>query len=272
MYTHARRTGLLFAGLLAPLSVHAMDVTVADLPGSIQSCVANATCSVSTTSMYDSATASVFGIYNVGVGQTGYNYLVRYALAAPSGQTISSPSSFTPYTGYVWMQVQGAYSASQTAEPITLYLDKVSAVPASFYGQSGDLSLYVSAADLLAGSSHVNSGLDSNDQSYITGSLSGQVPFGCLAQGCSAFAQLNLAQLQFTQSGTTITTGFNTTDARGLVFAMGAADDGLVSGSPYSITQSFYISAVPEPRPAWLFSSALACLAVVMRRKRNAAN
>lgn len=244
-----------------------MGVTVADLPGSIQSGIASATCSVSYRSTYNSAIASVFDSYNV--GQVGYNYLVRYALVAPSGQTITSPSSFTPYTGYVWMQVQGAYSASQTAEPITLYLDKVSPTPATIY-KGGDLTLYVAPADLLAGSSYVKSGLDSNNNGYVSGSLSGDVPIGCVAQGCSAFAQLNLAQLQFGQYGSTIySTGFNPADTRTLVFSQGTADDGSVSGYPYSATQSFYVSAVPEPQFAWLYSSGLACLAAVMRRKRT---
>ncbi len=269
MYTHARRTGLLFAGLLAPLSAHAIDVTVADLPGSIQSCVANASCSVNTTSVYDSATASAFAITDA--SQPGY--LIRYALAAPSGQDITSltPPS-TPYSGYLWMQVQSFYSASQSADPITLYLDKVSPTPATLY-KSGDLSLYISASDLVAGSSYVKSGLGSNNNGYLAGDLAGDVPIGCVAQGCSAFAQLNLAQLQFGQFGSTIySIGFNPTDVRTLIFSEGIADDGSVSGYPGSATESFYVSAVPEPQSIGLYSSALACLAVVMRRKRNAAN
>ena len=265
MYTHARRTGLLFAGLLAPLAAHAMDVTVADLPGSIQSCVANASCIANTTSVYDSATASAFAITDA--SQPGY--LIRYALAVPSGQDITSltPPS-TPYSGYLWMQVQSFYSASQAADPITLYLDKVSPAPATIY-KSGDLTLYVSPADLLAGSSYVKSGLDSNNNGYVSGSLSGDVPIGCVAQGCSAFAQINLAQLQFGQYGSTIySTGFNPADTHTLVFSQGTADDGSVSGYPYSATQSFYVSAVPEPQFVCLYSSGLACLAAVLRRKR----
>lgn len=278
MYSLARYTGLLFAGLLAPLSAHAIDVSVANLPNTIQSCVASNTCGVAYTSIYDSGTVSAFGIYNV--GQTGFNYLVRYALVSPSGQTTSNTdfyqyppvttSSFTPFTGYLWMQVQGGYSTSQSANPITLYLDKVSPVPSSFYNQNGDLSLFVSASDLLAGSSYVNSGLDSNNQSYVSGNLSGEVPIGCVAQGCSAFAQLNLAQLQFTLSGTTISTGFNSADSRGLVFTLGASDNGSVSGYASSISQSIYISSVPDSEPIWLFSTGLACLATVMHRKRIA--
>lgn len=266
MHAHIRCTGLLLAGLLAPWSARAMDVTVADLPATIQSCVTNATCSVNTTSLYDSATASAFAITDA--GQAGY--LMRYTLAPPSGQDITylTPPS-TSYSGYLWMQVQGFYSASQNADPITLYLDKVSPTPATIY-KGGDLTLYVAPADLLAGSSYVKSGLDSNNNGYVSGSLSGDVPIGCVAQGCSAFAQLNLAQLQFGQYGSTIySTGFNPADTRTLVFSQGTADDGSVSGYPYSATQSFYVSAVPEPQFAWLYSSGLACLAAVMRRKRT---
>ncbi len=278
MYPLARYTGLLFAGLLAPLSAHAIDVSVATLPNTIQACVASNTCGVAYTSIYDSGTVSAFGIYNV--GQTGFNYLVRYALVPPSGQTTSNTdfyqyppvttSSSTPYTGYLWMQVHGAYSASQSANPITLYLDKVSPVPSSFYNQSSDLSLFVSASDLLTSSSYVISGLDSNNQSYVSGNLTGEVPIGCAAQGCSAFAQLNLAQLEFTLSGTTISTGFNSADSRGLVFALGSSDDGSVSGYASNISQSFYVSSVPDSEPIWLFSTGLVCLATVMRRKRIA--
>lgn len=276
MFSHARYLGLLLAVLLPPLQAHAIDVSVTDLPSTIQSCVASNTCGVSYTSIYASGRVSAFGIYNV--GQTGFNYLVRYALVSPSGQTTSSTdlyqyptvttSSSTPFTGYLWMQVQGAYSAAQSADPITLYLDKVSPVPSSFYNQNGDLSLFVSASDLLAGSSYVKSGLDANNQSYVLGNLSGEVPIGCVAQGCSAFAQLNLTQLQFTLSGTTIGTSFNSADSRGLVFALGTSDDGSVSGYASNISQSFYISSVPDSEPVWLFSTGLACLVTVMRRKR----
>lgn len=260
---------LLIGGVLAPLSAHAVNVTTAELPASIQSCITSNTCQVIDSSIYDSGTASAFLIFNA--GQTGFNYLVRYALAAPSGASgtaLGQPSTFTPFGGYLWMQVQESYSASQSADPISLYLDKVApalTVPPPPYTQTSVLSLNVSAADLLAGSSYVNAGLNASDQSYVSGDLSGNLPEPCAAQGCSMFAQLNLSQLVFTQYGTII---FNPLDSRTLVFDMGTADNGSVSGYPYSSTWSFYVSAVPEPQAAWQFTSGLACLAVVMRRKR----
>lgn len=268
-------TGLLAVSLVS-LSARATDVAVTQLPSTIQSCVAVNSCSVVNASIYDSGTVSAFGIYNN--GQAGFNYLVRYALVPPSGQTSSNTdfyqnppvttSSSTPFTGYLWMQVQGSYSASKVEDPITLYLDKVSPVPTSFYNQNGDLSLFVTPTDLLAGSSYINSGLDINNHYYVSGSLSGEVPIPCVAEGCSAFAQLNLAQLQFTSDGTRISTGFNSADSRGQVFALGTAYDTFGSGYSSSITQSFYISSVPDSEPVWLFSTGLICLAAVMKRKQ----
>lgn len=274
-----RNLAWLAASGCIPMSAQAVTIANSDLPGTLQSCAASGTCFVVPTSTYESASASAFSLFDLSGPGFTQNTLIRYTLTAPSGETAQSTNLYaepplttswsTAYTGYLWMQVQDNYSAAETAHPVTLYLDKITPVPQGLFGQSGDLSLTVSGADLLSGGSSATFGLDYNNQGYSSGSLGGEVPVPCVAQGCSVSAQLNLVQLHFGSFGPAgiQLLGFDPTDTRGLVYRQGFYDDGSTSGYAVNDTQSFNISAVPEPRSNWMLAAGLACLAAAVRRK-----
>lgn len=248
---------------LLPFTASATTVSTTDLPNAVQTCISDGNCTFDSTSTYNSASVAAFYLVTGASSTTPqFNYLVRYALGDGSAATSTSSTGATqttPYTGYLWMQVQSSYSATQTADPVTLYLDKVAPVPASYdpnIAQGDPLAFTVSAADLLAGSSQETLNADGT----TSGDLSGDTPIACASLGCSEFAQINFDQLQFGSNGTTISAGFNSADSRSLVFTQGTADDGSVSGSPYNNTESFSIKPVPLPQSLWLFASGLACL------------
>jgi hypothetical protein len=261
----------LFLTLTFSITVRAATVTNADLPGSIQSCIASATCFVSNTSAYDWGTVNAFQItQNTGSGFEG-NWLMRYSLVPPSGQSRLNPPVNDSFSGYLWMLAKDSYSAAETAHPFTLYLDKVSPALFSMFGQSGDLDLFMPTTDMLAGSSYRTYGLDGNNNSYSYGDLSGEVPLPCIAEGCDTHARLNLVQLTYGDFGSVITlTAFNPSDSRGLVFTQ--SESFPCYGDPscaMNDVQSFYVSAVPVPGAVWLFGSGLAGLIGMMRRMRQ---
>lgn len=267
----ARVIAPLFLALTFSMTVRAATVTNADLPGSIQSCITMATCFVSNTSSYDSGTASAFQIVQPTGSGIEYNWLMRYALVPPSGQSRINPTQNDGFSGYLWMLAKDSYSATETAHPFTLYLDKVSPAPFSMFGQSGDLELLMPSPDLLAGSSYRTYGIDYFLYSYDFGNLSGEIPSPCLAEGCETHAQLNLVQLTYGDFGSAfMLTGFSSSDSRGLVFMQNESFP--CYGDPscaISDAQSFYVSAVPIPGAVWLFGSGLAGLIGVMRRVRR---
>lgn len=258
----ARGIILLFLSLTFPITVRAAFVTNSELPGTIQACVTAATCVVSNASSYDSGTASAFQIYqNIGSSWES-NWLMRYTLAPPSNGS-----------GYLWMLAKNTYSASETAHPFTLYLDKVT--PASSYqdsNQNGGLDLFMSTADVVAGSAYQTYGLDYDNNSYDYGDLSGEVPLPCLAEGCESSARLNLVQLTYGSFGSAgiWLISFNPADTRALVYTQRIYSP--CYADPYcggELQSSFYINAVPLPGAVWLFGSGLAGLIGVMRRVRR---
>jgi hypothetical protein len=227
---------------------------------------------VSNASTYDSGTASAFQItQNTGSGYEN-NWLLRYTLVPPSGQSRINPSQTDSFSGYLWMLAKSTYSATESAHPFTLYLDKVSPTPFNMFGQSGDMDLFMPTADLVAGSSYRTYGIDYSMNSYSFGELSGNVPLPCLAEGCETHAQLNLAQLKYLNFGSAgiHLTSFNPSDASGLVFTQ--RESYPCYGDPscaVNDVQSFYISAVPVPGALWLFGSGLVGLIGMMRRVRR---
>jgi hypothetical protein len=267
----ARVIAPLLLALTFSITVRAATVANADLPGSIQSCIAAATCFVSNTSAYDSGTASAFQIVqNTGSGFEN-NWLMRYSLVPPSGQSRLDPPVNDSFSGYLWMLAKNSYSATETAHPFTLYLDKASPAPFSMFGQSGDLDLFMPTADMVTGSSYRTYGIDYSLNSYDFGNLSGEVPLPCLAEGCETHARLNLLQLAYGDFGSTIMlTGFNSSDARGQLFTQ--YETFPCYGDPSCAihdVQSFYVSAVPIPGTVWLFGTGLSVLAGIRRRNRN---
>lgn len=268
----ARIGVLLFLSLTFPITTHAATITTSDLPGTIQSCIASATCSVLNTSSYDSGTASAFQItQNTGSGLE-QDWLMRYTLVPPSGQSRINPSQNDSFSGYLWILAKSSFSATETAHPFTLYLDKVSPTPFSMFGQSGDLNLFMPTSDVIAGGSYRTYGLDYSNNSYSYGNLTGEVPLPCLSEGCETHAQLNLVQLTYGNFGSAgiYLTSFNASDARGLVFTQ--SESYPCYGDPSCAVndmQSFYVSAVPVPGALWLFGSGLLGLIGMMRRSHR---
>ncbi len=245
----------------------AQAVSVSELPSTIQSCITAGTCVVNYPGSYDSGTVSAFEMVDLPSGQ--WNWLVRYDLASPSGQTVIGGGQDTAYSGYLWMQVASNYSAAETAHPVTLFLDKVAPAPGTFIDQSGDLSLFMTTSDLLAGSAYrtqADPGYGDSD----AGSLSGEIPLICLAEGCQINAQLNLVQLNYQSFGSAgiAMTGFDASDTRGLVYSQSSFY--FAGEPPYGATQSFYITAVPEPETFWMLGFGLLSVAIAVRRRRAA--
>ncbi len=248
--------------------VQATTVTFGEMPATIQSCW-NTTCSVNTTSSYSSASVSAFQINRFNGNSQEQDWLVRYTLAPPSSQYNSNIPQTDALSGYLWLLANNSYSASESAHPLTLYLDKVTPTPFSMYGQSGDLSLAMTTADLVAGSAYRTWGIDYNNNSYTSGDLTGSVPVPCLSQGCETGARLNLAQLTYGDFGSNGVwfMGFNAADSRSLVFSQYSSyQDG---SNSVNYTQSFDINAVPLPGALGLFGSGLLGLVGVMRGVRR---
>jgi hypothetical protein len=245
--------------------VRAASVSDSDLPGAIQSCITATTCIVSNTSSYDSGTVSAFQIFQNTGGGYENNWLIRYALVPPSSGG-----------GYLWMLAKNSYSASESAHPFTLYLDKISPTPILYFNdsnQNGALDLFMPSTDLLAGSSYVTVGLDSNSSEYIYGNLSGEAPPFCLTPGCEGSTRLNLVQLTYGDSGSALTlTAFNPLDTRGLVYTQSLYSPCDTADCTVNDVTSFYISAVPIPGAMWLFGSGLAGLIGLMWRTRGVTN
>lgn len=197
-----------------------------------------------------------------------WNWLIRYDLVAPSGQTAIGGGQNTAYNGYLWMQVASNYSATETAHPVTLFLDKVTPVPNSLRYPGGDvLSLFMTTSDLLAGGAYSEL-QDQGEYGYFSsGSLSGDLPQICLAEGCYIDAQINLVQLNYQSVGPSgiVMAGFDSLDTRGLVYSQSQSYSDFYSDTYYGATQSFYISAVPEPGALWLFGFGLIGVVVAVR-------
>lgn len=249
-----------------PTAVHA--VSISELPATIQSCIATGTCAVNYQSAYDSGTASAFSMFEVSGGQS---WLMRYNLVPPSGETVIGGWQNTAYNGYLWMQVANNYSAAETAHSVTLFLDKVTPVPGPVFGQGSDLFLFMTTADLLAGGAYNTLSYISyyDDPNFVeSGNLSGEVPLICLAVGCQTSAQLNLVQLNYQSFGSAgiVMAGFDADDTRGLVYSQSYAY--LNGYPPYGTTQSFYITAVPEPETFWMLGFGLLSVAIAARRRR----
>lgn len=273
---------VLLCSLVVSLEAQAVTVSQSALPQTIQStlCPSSSSCSVSLNSSYSSGKVSAFFYDDQ---PSSFGWLIRYDLTSPSGQTdfnnsdpdyLPPSTQTTAYDGYLWMRVQGIYSAAAATHAVTLYRDKVTPGSDNLFGQNdsgytpyadanGDLSLFMTTADLLAGSAF-RTIADPGPSGIETGSLSGELPLPCLADGCQVHATLNLVQLQYQLVGTSIQlTDFNPEDTRGLVYRQSNAYH------PYGSTvQTFAISAVPEPSVLAMLGCGLGIVAFAARRRR----
>lgn len=247
-------------------------ITISELPGTIQACVMAGDCVVDLDEAYGSGSASAFQMTNPSTGTQ--DWLMRYALVPPSGERDSEGVQSATYGGYLWMQAAAVYSASETEHGVTLFLDKVTPVPKSLgshSGQDSDLLLFMTSADLLAGGAY-RIQADSAYSGYDAGTLSGDIPLICLAEGCEIEARLNLLQLNYAAFGEMVLmTGFDASDARGLVYSQSSYYfDSIYGGEPpYGTMQTFYITAVPEPGMAWLLGIGLLGVSTVVRSRRT---
>lgn len=190
---------------------------------------------------------------------------MRYALVPPSGERDSEGALTQAFGGYLWMRTGASYDGADTEHAVTLFLDKVSPVPGRFLNQSGDLSLFMTSADLLAGGAY-RTYADPGYGDLGSGSLSGEIPLICLADGCQIEAHLNLLQMNYEVSGGQIVmAGFDSSDSRGLVYSQASYDfDG---DQDRGRRQDFHVSAVPEPAAAWFFTAGLFGIAALTRRR-----
>lgn len=273
---------VLLCSLVVSVEARAVTVSRSALPQTIQStlCPSSSSCSVLLNSVYSSEKVSAFS-YAYAADDQGL--LLRYDLSPPSGQTDINGNQTAAYDGYLWMRVQHSYSTSAATHAVTLYLDKVTPAPAPLFGQdsyfypeyadaNGDLSLFVSTADLLAGRAY-RTWLDSEGQpgGIDAGNLQGELPVPCLAAGCSVQAEINLVQLQYQMVGTSVQlAGFNPDDIRGLVYRQSHGyfnpyDSSLASNT----VQTFAISAVPEPSAVAMLACGLGMVTFAARRRRT---
>lgn len=253
----------LLGSLAVSMQAQALTVSNAALPATIRS-----TLSTGLTGFDIGPGISVFNY--------GSNYLVRYDMSPPSGQTDINGNQTAAYDGYLWMEVQGSYSTASNRHAITLYRDKVTPAPGNLFGQNdpsfvqpsyvdanGDLSLFLTTSDLLAGSAFYTAS-DPGYGGYEAGALTGELPIICLAEGCHVGATLNLVQLQYQVSGGSLQMVFNPADTRGLVYQQTSG----YFGAGYSDTQTFAISAVPEPSVLAMLGCGLGMVAFAARRRR----
>ncbi|MDP1924098.1 MAG: hypothetical protein Q8K57_04875 [Thiobacillus sp.] len=256
---------------LFPMAAQAVSISYADLPQTIRSGFYE----VSLSSLYSSGTASAFSYYDR-TNQANSGWLMRYDLTSPSGEAAIDGSQARAFDGYLWMQVKHSYIVTTAPHAVTLFMDQVTPTPSALFGQNdpaftpyadanGDLSLFVTTADLLAGQSYVTLA-DNGEYGYSSGgSLSGELPVLCLAEGCQMRMQLNLVQLRFATSGTSVQfAGFSPGDTRGQVFTQTLAY--YTYETDYGTTQTFAISAVPEPSAFWMFAGGLGLVAALARR------
>ena len=258
------------AGVL-PGSAPAATVSLSDFPATVQSCWGSG-CFVPFTSGYDSGSVAAWTMFDL-AGQLGQQtWLIRYELAPPSGSD-SLSTGFTPYGGYLWMQVQKSYNAADPSHAVTLFMDHVTPKPESlnYFDTTPDLHLFVTSEDLIAGRAYAFYA-DPGYGDEPAGGLSGDLPLICLAEGCETRALLNLVQLTYAASGPSISmSGFDAGDMRSLVFSQGRYYADSSSGvDPSGVTQSFHIPPVPEPEPSWLMGASLLAVLIASRRRRQA--
>jgi hypothetical protein len=269
MKSLTRATVLMCLASANPMTAGAAVVLDSELPNSIQSCMASGACFAGPVSVYDSGTAAAFPLsQNLGTA-TEQNWLMRYTLVPPSAQTRTNPAQTDSLGGYLWMLVKGQYDAAEAGHGVTVFLDKASPSAFGFAGQSGDLSLQLATADLVAGSSYFDAAFTSGNVYASSGNLTGELPPMCLADNCGVHVDLNLLQLSYSDNGSTVAfTGFDPSDVRGLVFGQRSYYQSGDPSTAVNDVQTFQVSAVPLPAALWLFGPALAGLAGWSGRRR----
>lgn len=263
---------LLFTSISA---AQAATITLNDLPAAVQNCYASGSCFVDMDSAADfqGMSAHRYYDYDLNTGTLFDGWMIRYSLAAPSGNVSASyfdpvvgelqslGTMVTPYSGNVWLQASNSYNLADPYHQFTLFTDTVAPLPQNFYNFPADsnvINLGLTTSDLLAGGAFVF--MSGYPDYLMTGSLQ-RFMFSCVE--CTWRTEINLVFLDYS----TGTLSFNPGDQRSLL--LGQGDKDFLSGS-YSIDQ-LYVQAVPLPAAFPLLCTGLALLGVsgLRRRKKN---
>jgi len=254
------------------------------LPGEVQGCIQAGTCFLSTNSNADFGNASFFD-YTTGSPLEGMvnRQLVRYDLTPPStkahGLTSTYDSqlddfSYSALGGSAWLAADTSYDLSASRHTFTLYLDKVSPAPDNlwaWYEHPLTKIISISTEELLAG--HGSYSLSVPDNYTEQGSLrlhalpgdAGYPFLSCIE--CSVNIDFNLVGLQYLNFGPLAMLTTNPQDTRALLYSESSYQH---EGSYFgSMSQTFYVAAVPEPGSWGMLLAGLGLVSWAARRRSD---
>ncbi len=239
--------------------VQAADISVSDLPASVQSCITDGTCNA-----FDIATHTdgVFGhmlsLYRAEGTSGTQSWLIGYQIQAGSGMTDSGAA--TPFSGTLWIEAPLWVSADTgTPAEFTVYLDKMQPILSTTTGQDS-ISLLGDANALDSGSLWGQRLWGGDPNGLVDPLLLGTLETGgselLVCVECDLDIRLNLIglnyQLQDT-GGDTLSWVASAVpgDFRSMLLSYQDYD-------PYSEStrdRKWYVQPVPIPAAFWLFLS-----------------
>lgn len=266
-------SAIIFLSLFAVFSVNAMPgaviISTSDLPLELQACVNSGDCSVDSVSISSHDDTSMFNYTDLVNNTT--SKLVRYSMINSYQDDNGVISDFS---GNVWLQAADSFDSNDAIHTFSLFLDQVTPTPLdlSFFSNPNPnvIQLGLTSADLLAGAGSITSILDSSLPSgfFESGSLQTSGVLPCLADGCGIEAVFNLVNLQYSDSGSTLSLipSLNAADVRDVLYSQKTYFNDPDNG--YFQEQVFAVQAVPLPATAWLFISGFIGLAGFMKRRK----
>lgn len=213
-------------------------------------------------SSFNTTNMAAFGYMENSVAK----WLIRYNVLPPSSQ------AGQPLGGAIWLSANNAYDLTNNSHNLTLYTDRITPTPSNydyFLWGGPNIGLTLNSSGLLSGGGNFQIGLDWNNQSYSTGSLT--VSNGaaiCVAEGCNVSTQLNLIDLKYLNSGNTATLNFDASDNRSLLFKQASYDPYCNNMSGCLTQQQFNVQPIPLPAGLWLLASGLMGLGTLARKKQ----
>jgi len=280
MNTATRATSLATV-LLASLQAHAsylpitttpgIPIPTGALPASLSSC---STCLFDTNSYQLNSNISYLRYIDTDQNPQP-RVLIRYELAAGSAlnthyydeDSQSYNDNTSPLSGSLWLDMAETYDLNGTgpaspAHRVGLYFEQLNRAPFNSHSGSDYVELNLSNSDLLTGRIELGISGDPDYLSYGSSTFApGDEPFVCVE--CSYHLELDLAGFSYREhAGSAHLYGqlFESHPAALLTFSEGDPTNG------DSSTYRALISEVPLPAGGWLFVSALASLALQIRR------